>query len=241
MSLIAGSLIRCGIFMSPQGVLVYTGSLGASIVVWAVCGLLATLGALCFAELSWGLWSPNPGTGEYTYILHTFGSLPAFLDMYTFVLVGPPAAIAAISLSFAEYAVAPFYSGCSSLPQGALKGVTVTCILLLTLVNCWSSQLATALTNVHSHQSVLPAGRWGGVVVLGQGQGHTKCFCLPSTTWRSRPGALSRHPTRACGPSMARTASAMWWRSSRTHRGVHDMALGVGSLSISGFSYCHLS
>ncbi|XP_077700135.1 b(0,+)-type amino acid transporter 1-like isoform X2 [Canis aureus] len=143
-SLIAGCMIGSGIFMSPQGVLVYVGSPGASLVVWAVCGLLAMMGALCYAEL--GALVPKSG-GEYAYILQIFGSLPAFLVIYTFVLLVRPAAIAAVSLSFAEYAVAPFYPGCSSMPQAVLKAVAAICILLLTLVNCWSSRLATMLMN----------------------------------------------------------------------------------------------
>ncbi|KAK1333260.1 hypothetical protein QTO34_006801 [Cnephaeus nilssonii] len=67
-SLIIGSMVGSGIFMSPQGILVYVGSPGASLVVWVVCGLLATLSALCFAEL--GALVPESG-GEYAYILHT--------------------------------------------------------------------------------------------------------------------------------------------------------------------------
>lgn len=49
-SMTAGCMIGSGIFMSPQGVLVYIGSPGASLIVWATCGLLAMLGALCYAE-----------------------------------------------------------------------------------------------------------------------------------------------------------------------------------------------
>ncbi|KAK2510021.1 hypothetical protein MC885_020012, partial [Smutsia gigantea] len=171
-SLIAGSMIGSGIFMSPQGVLISMGSPGASLVVWAVCGLLAMLGALCYAEL--GALVPESG-GEYSYILQIFGSLPAFLVSYTFVLVGRPAAIAAISLSFAEYAVAPFFPGCSSLPQAVLKSVAAVCILLLVLVNCWSSRLATMLMNVCTVAKVFSMLliMAGGAMVLGQGRGST--------------------------------------------------------------------
>ncbi|XP_004696452.1 b(0,+)-type amino acid transporter 1-like [Echinops telfairi] len=170
-SLITGSMIGSGIFMSPQRVLVYVGSPGASLLVWAACGFLATLGALCYAELS--ALVPESG-GDYAYILRTFGSLPAFLVIYTFVLVGRPAAIAALSLSFAEYAVAPFYLGCSSLPQVAVKGVAVTGILLLLIVNCWSSRLATMLMNVCTVAKVLSLLLIvvGGAAVLAQGLGH---------------------------------------------------------------------
>lgn len=106
MSLTAGAMIGSGIFMSLQGVLVYTGSPGASLMVWAVCGLLATLGALCYAELE--ALVPESG-GKYTYILRTFGSLPTFLVIYTFVLVGRLVTIAAISLSVAKYVLVPFF------------------------------------------------------------------------------------------------------------------------------------
>ncbi|XP_019306556.1 b(0,+)-type amino acid transporter 1-like isoform X10 [Panthera pardus] len=176
-SLMAGCMIGSGVFMSPQGVLVYMGSPGASLMVWAGCGLLAMMGALCYAELS--ALVPKSG-GEYAYILQIFGSLPAFLVIYTFVLLVRPAAIAAVSLSFAEYAVTPFYPGCSSMPQAVLKGVAASCILLLTLVNCWSSRLATMLVNVCAVAKVfsLLVIVVGGAVVLGQGRGHTETFLL---------------------------------------------------------------
>lgn len=172
-SLIAGCMIGSGIFMSPQGVLVYMGSPGASLVVWALCGLLAMLGALCYAELS--ALVPESG-GEYAYILRTFGSLPAFLVIYVYVLVGRPASIAAISLSFAEYALAPFYPGCPSLPQAVVKSVAASCILLLMLVNFWSSRLATMLMNVCTAAKVfaLLVIVVGGAVVLAQGHGRTE-------------------------------------------------------------------
>ncbi|XP_062066125.1 b(0,+)-type amino acid transporter 1-like [Lepus europaeus] len=174
-SLIVGCMIGSGIFMSPQGVLVHMGSPGASLVVWAACGLLAMLGALCYAEL--GALIPESG-GEYVYILRTFGSLPAFLAVYTLVLVGRPAAISAISLSFAEYSLAPFYPGCSALPQAVLKIVAAACILLLMLVNCWSSRLATRLMNVCTAAKVfsLLVIVVGGAVALGQGRSRREAL-----------------------------------------------------------------
>ncbi|XP_047603003.1 b(0,+)-type amino acid transporter 1-like isoform X3 [Lutra lutra] len=188
-SLTAGCMVGSGIFMSPQGVLVYIGSPGASLVVWAACGLLAMMGALCYAEL--GALVPKSG-GEYAYILQIFGSLPAFLVIYTFVLLVRPAAIAAISLSFAEYAVAPFYPGCSSLPQAVLKGVAAICILSLMLVNCRSSRLATMLTNVCTVAKVfsLLVIVGGGAVVLGQGRGYTEAFLFAFHNTTQQPGRI---------------------------------------------------
>lgn len=45
-SLVAGTMIGSGIFMSPQFVLSYIGSPKASLIIWALSGLVAMLGAL---------------------------------------------------------------------------------------------------------------------------------------------------------------------------------------------------
>ncbi|KAM4867221.1 b(0,+)-type amino acid transporter 1-like [Thomomys bottae] len=186
----AGCMIGSGIFMSPQGVLVLMGSPGGSLVVWAVCGLLAMLGALCFAEL--GALIPESG-GEYMYILRTFGSLPGFLVVYVYVLVGRPATIAALSLSFGEYALAPFYPGCPSLPQVAVKSVAASCILLLLVVNLWSSWLATILMNVCTAAKAfsLLVIVVGGAVVLGQGHGRTEVFLSAFQNTTLQAGSIS--------------------------------------------------
>ncbi len=47
-ALVSGTMIGSGIFMSPQFVLAYLGSPGASLVIWALSGLVAMLAA-CFA------------------------------------------------------------------------------------------------------------------------------------------------------------------------------------------------
>ncbi|XP_008762800.1 solute carrier family 7 (cationic amino acid transporter, y+ system), member 15 isoform X1 [Rattus norvegicus] len=182
-SMTAGCMIGSGIFMSPQGVLVYIGSPGASLIIWATCGLLALLGALCYAEL--GSLVPESG-GEYAYILRAFGSLPAFLVIYIIVLVGRPAAITAVSLSFAEYALAPFYPGCSSVPQVIVKIVACSCILVLLLINFWSSRMSTVLMNVCTAAKLfsLLVIVVGGAVGLAQGRIPTESllFAFHNTT-----------------------------------------------------------
>lgn len=50
-AIILGIIFGSGIFISPKEVLEKTGSVWGAISVWIICGLLATLGAMSYAEL----------------------------------------------------------------------------------------------------------------------------------------------------------------------------------------------
>uniref|UniRef100_A0AAV2JGD8 Amino acid permease/ SLC12A domain-containing protein n=1 Tax=Knipowitschia caucasica TaxID=637954 RepID=A0AAV2JGD8_KNICA len=171
-SLIAGTMIGSGIFMSPQTVLFTIGSPGASLVVWASCGVLVILAAFCYSEL--GTVIKESG-GEYIYILRTSGPVMAFMLIFSSVLFVRPAGVAGISLSFAQYAVAPFYPECPP-PSLLVKAVAAVSILVLATVNCLNVRFSMSVQVFFMVAKVLALAVIivGGVVMLING--HTENF-----------------------------------------------------------------
>lgn len=99
---LVGTIIGSGIFATPKWVLFYVGSVGMSLVIWTITGIFALFGALCYSEL--GTLIPKSG-GEFQYLLEAYGSLPAFLFSWTFVLFTIPALQIMILLVFGSYVI----------------------------------------------------------------------------------------------------------------------------------------
>jgi len=140
-SLVVGTMIGSGIFLSPAGILQESKSVGASLCIWGACGLLATLSAISYIEL--GLMIRKSG-GEYQYLTAAYGKAMAFLYAWTSVVISKPSSFAIIAVGFAEYVTAPFYPGCSA-PQNIQKCASAICIILITTINCFSVKFSNAV------------------------------------------------------------------------------------------------
>lgn len=132
-AIIIGVIVGSGIFISPKGVLMHSGSVGASLVVWCLRGLLALLGALCFAELGTSVAASG---GEYTYIRMAYGPLPSFLYIWVLVLVIMPCSNAISALTFANYCLQPIYDEQHTPPEEAIRLLALAILMLLIYINC---------------------------------------------------------------------------------------------------------
>src|SRR5256885_10356005 len=100
-SLVVGITIGTGIFLKSAAMAQAVGTPALVLAAWVAAGVVAMLGALCFAEL--GALLPHAG-GEYVYLRAAFGEVPGFLyACNSFVLGGagiaPDGAAGAIFLS----------------------------------------------------------------------------------------------------------------------------------------------
>lgn len=99
---VIGGIIGSGVFLSPAVVAARVGSVRLTLVAWAMGGVIALGGGLCFGEL--GARRPRAG-GGYVYLRDAFGPLPAFLYGWALLLVIATGATAAVAVTFASYAV----------------------------------------------------------------------------------------------------------------------------------------
>lgn len=144
LSLVIGLQIGSGIFASPTQVDLHAGSVGTSLIVWAIAGLLAWTGASSYAEL--GTAIPLNGSSQ-AYLNHIFGPLPSFLFAWTGVTVLKPGGAAIIALVFGEYFARSLCISFLDTYWGH-KIFAILGLALVTGINCFSTRLGARTSNV---------------------------------------------------------------------------------------------
>ncbi|KAK9881739.1 hypothetical protein WA026_017261 [Henosepilachna vigintioctopunctata] len=150
-TVIVGSIIGSGIFVSPTGVLKETGSVNVALLVWVISGLFSMVGAYCYAEL--GTMIRKSGA-DYAYIMETFGPFMAFIRLWIECMIVRPCSQAIVALTFSIYVMKPFFPECEP-PNDAARLLAVCCILVLTFVNCYDVKWATRVQDVFTYAKLL--------------------------------------------------------------------------------------
>jgi len=138
--LVIGGIVGSGIFLNPAIVARRVGTTDLTVLAWVLGGVIALLGAFCYAEL--GAQRPQAG-GGYVYVRDAFGRLPAFLYGWALLLVIATGAEAAVAVTFARYTAALL-----ALPPRADVPIAVTAIVALSVVNVLGVRFGAWTQNV---------------------------------------------------------------------------------------------
>ncbi|CAF4745295.1 unnamed protein product [Rotaria sp. Silwood1] len=188
---IVGIIIGSGIFISPKGVLAGTHSVGLCLIVWAACGLLALLGALCYAEI--GTVIPRNGaevaSGIFEVLLMNHliwiyspigigsvhertGDILAYLFNWTNASILRPASVAVLAITFSRYFLLGIMDDCGP-PSELVKILAIFTTIMLMNINSLSVSASNRLNivfvicKVSTILTVIVAG------LVRIGQGHT--------------------------------------------------------------------
>jgi APA family basic amino acid/polyamine antiporter len=112
---VVANIIGAGIFTTTGFQAADLGHPGLIYLLWAIGGVLALAGALCYAEL--GAAMPEAGA-EYVYLRETYGPALGFMSAFVSLVAGFSAPIAAAAKSLVRYG-RPFVPG---LAEGATLG-----------------------------------------------------------------------------------------------------------------------
>lgn len=166
---VIGGIIGGGIFRTPAVVAERVGSPALVLAAWGAGGVVALIGAFCFAEL--GQRRPRAG-GGYVYLRETWGPLPAFLYGWALLLVIACGAIAAVAVTFADYTLA-----LTGLPERLTLPVAVGAILFLSAVNYVGVTPGAIVQNLFT---VLKLAALAMLIVVGLAAGLPETAASPA-------------------------------------------------------------
>jgi APA family basic amino acid/polyamine antiporter len=137
---VIGGIIGSGIFINPYLVARALDSPALVLVAWAVGGGVAIAGAFAYAEL--GRLLPRAG-GQYVYLREAWHPLVGFLYGWALLLLIETGAMAAVAITFAQYALRLAGStGASPAP------LAIGAIALLSIINYLGVKPGSRVLNV---------------------------------------------------------------------------------------------
>jgi len=176
-SIVIGRIIGSGIFRTPASIMALVGCTSLFGLVWVLGGVVTMFGAVVYAELA--AMMPRSG-GPYVYLKMAYHPFWAFLRGWAMFFVSETAAVAAVSLIFAEYLNALWRIAFGN-PFGtiALYLIALSTIWLLTIVNLFGVQLSGRIQNLFGAVKVLAVGGIIGASFSSWSTGSLSNFTNP--------------------------------------------------------------
>lgn len=166
-SVIIGIVVGVAIFKAPPAVFSNVANAWQGVAVWGLGGLVALVGALCYAELA----TTYPGSGgDYLYLTRAYGPMAGFLFAWAQLVAILTGSIAALAYVFADYAAALLECD----PRAAVW-FACAAVAGLTLFNVLGLRVGKSLQNL---LTVAKVTGLAGLLVIGLLNGS-------ATSWRA--------------------------------------------------------
>lgn len=148
MSIVISRIIGSGIFRTPGPMMIAVGSVSLFYGSWVIGGIATIFGAFLYAELV--ALMPKSG-GPYAYLKAAYPPVWTFLRGWAMFFVSETAAIAAVSLVFAEYTGALVEGLTGELPSRVIViSIAVSLIWAHTAANLFGVGLSGIFQNIFS-------------------------------------------------------------------------------------------
>lgn len=167
LALVMGTIIGSGVFFKISNMTEYTGTVGMTLFIWVLGGLITICAGLTAAELA--AMIPKTG-GLTTYLEHTYGNFWGFLAGWAQAFIYFPAMMAAQGIIFSQQIVNLFH-----LNKLWLSPIAVLAIISLLLINLLGSKVGGMIQSVTLVVKLIPII---AIVVFGLFQSHEVEFSL---------------------------------------------------------------
>jgi len=186
-AVVIANMIGTGVFTSLGFQLLAIRSGFVLLMLWAVGGIAAVCGAICYAEL--GAAMPRSG-GEYNFLTRIYHPAAGFVSGWVSATIGFAAPTALAAITFAAYATSILPGGSSDMLE---KALALGLVIALTLVHASSRRNSGGLQLIFTILKV--------AVILG--------FCLTALTIADVPQPLSFLPKAGDGVLLTSGAFAV--------------------------------